>query len=319
MYYKLFAHNIPVKGKVQSVIYNLQKSKLHFIPNSFLFVLESLKTQTVQEIKSKFPNKDERCIIDEYFEFLEKNDLGFYTEEIEEYPDLDLIWDSPNTIINAIVEYNFNQKAYDLLSLVNGLDNLMCFHIEFRLKNVSLEDLIALRICLHDKVFRSVNLFIEYNSKLKNKDLSEFYSMSQKIDNIIVYNVLSETTIQNENPKIQYVVGDIFSDENYRFPTDHYIISVKYFTEAQKFHPFYNRKVCIDYEGNIKNNIRFYKDFGNVSSSDLKAVIQSHEFQVLWHACPDKVIDYKDDELRYCKFYTDNLEVLPNGLFKVAK
>lgn len=70
-----------------------------------------------------------------------------------------------------------------------------------------MEDLIALRICLHDKVFRSVNLFIEYNSKLKNKDLSEFYSMSQKIDNIIVYNVLSETTIQNENPKIQYVVG----------------------------------------------------------------------------------------------------------------
>lgn len=316
-YFKLFSHNISVKGKEKSAIYNLQRSGVKYIPNSLHEILQKMENQSIQEIREEIAD-EEKEIFDSYVDFLLISDFGFVTNNPEEYPKMPMQWKSPNKINVTVIEYDCTTAKYNLEDVFQQLDNLLCPHLEMRLKIRNFSDLEEISKLTEGLVFRSIGLFIEYEASLKNK-IDTLFHNNEKLEYIIIYNSPEIYYSEQFPERINYIQEDIYEHLTHqRFPQNNYIVSVKYFTEAQQFHTYYNKRICIDWNGNIKNCLLHTKKFGNINEVELQDVISNPEFTELWFIHPDKVIDYKDDEMRYCKFYTEKLEKIDDYYYKVV-
>lgn len=69
--------------------------------------------------------------VDDFFEFLIEKELGFFTETLERFPDLDISYDTPEIISNCILEYGDVTQKY-LAKIVSELTLLRCKFLELR-------------------------------------------------------------------------------------------------------------------------------------------------------------------------------------------
>jgi SPASM domain peptide maturase of grasp-with-spasm system len=304
-YFKLYSHNIPVRGISRSAIYDLQQCAIRFIPNILCDILQELSNTSIDEVQQQVAanNPD---VFQKYITYLLEKDFGFLTNDPEHFPQLNLQWQMPCEVQSAVVQYSF--KQYDLEKLFQNLDDLLCRYLELRIEDWqnpdNIEILTEVLSQSEDKVFRSINLWIPYTEQLLNNS-AVLFDANKKINYIIVYNTPFKYQHQQYPNNIIFVEQDLV--EMSSIGKEKYIVNIHYFSEAQKFNPYYNKKVCIDYQGNIKNDLYHERSFGNIVDNDLLAVVRSDAFQELWNARPDEIIGVKDSELRYCMLLTDEL------------
>lgn len=313
MYYILFSFNIPVRGSRKSVIYNLQKSKLIFIPGVMIDFIDCLRSMPIQEVKKSL-SQDSKKYFDDYMKFLIDNQLGFYTTNVNEFPDLNLEWKVPSSLIACVIEYDCFISDYSIEAIINELEELNCLHIEFFVKKTTREFLDKMCESTFFKSIKSINLYIEYTEEIE-EILLDFFIKNKKIEYVLVYNA-TDNSKRIDTDRIVFTRENILKRQ-FIFPKDEYIVNVKYFTESLRFHPFFNRKVCVDYNGEVKNDLSFKTCFGNIKEESLYDILEFSCIKDLWYACPDRVLEYKEDVLRYCRVYTDELVKLENGYFKI--
>jgi SPASM domain peptide maturase of grasp-with-spasm system len=298
-YFKLFAHNIPVLGKSRSAIYDLQKGCIVFIPNILFQIIQDLNVNSLQDVRFQYaPNQPE--LFDNYISFLIKKDLGFKTKNPKSFPELDLSFDAPTDIYSAIIESDF--REYDINNVITSLDEILCRHLEIRLNinDLEKEEIIGFFRKINNKSFRSIIVLIEYRSELWYENWAkEIFEVCQKIEQIVITNAPIKFDTEDYPKQIMFSTQSIEEVSLYK---KRYIINLNYFSEAQRFNPFYNRKVCIDVMGNIKNDLRQTYSFGNVLSDAILQITETQEFRAFWNASPDRLEEIKDSELRYCQF-----------------
>ena len=110
LYFNLFACCMAVGGAKRSIICDLQRNTYIFIPNSLLSIIDYSGTMIIGEVKSRF-NHEFDAQIEEFYEKLVKEDLGFFTTKPDLFPELDKSWKSPLKISNAIVDINENSQS----------------------------------------------------------------------------------------------------------------------------------------------------------------------------------------------------------------
>jgi SPASM domain peptide maturase of grasp-with-spasm system len=303
-YFKIFAHNIPVKGKERSAIYDLQKGEITLIPNILYAIIQDLNQEPLQDIRHKYaPNNPE--LFDNYINFLQKKDLGFKTKSPQNFPDLVLEFDVPTEIYTAIIESDF--KEYNLKLLLEALDELLSQNLEIRL---NINDLTQIEVhdfmqLLNNKTFRSIVLILDYRQELWYEDWAiSLYEACSKIEKMIIVNCPIRFYSEKYSQQILYSTKTLSELGQYK---KRYIVNQNYFTEALLFNPFYNRKICIDNYGNIKNDLRQQESFGSISKSrnvtnQLLEILGNESFRERWNASPDTIEELKDSELRYCQF-----------------
>ena len=89
--FKLYSCCIMVKGYKRSVIIDMQRSELFYIPCSMYYFIkkyENIDKKEIYKININYIN-----VIDEYYEFLTENELGFWTTEPEKFPKINMDWD----------------------------------------------------------------------------------------------------------------------------------------------------------------------------------------------------------------------------------
>ena len=315
IYFKLFAHNIPVSGKEKSAVYDLQKGEIVFIPNILFQIIQDLKQNPLVTIKQQYaPNQPE--LFDNYIDFLIKKDLGFKTKSPESFPEIDLSYQVPAGIYNAVIESDFEQ--YDINLAINSLDELLCRHLELRLQINEIDEDFLLRFFkeINHKSFRSIVVFVEYRAELWHEDLAiKVFESCQKIEQMIVVNCPISFKSDQYADKIIYTTQSIEELSIYK---KRYIVNINYFSEALHFNPFYNRKVCIDEEGKIKNDLRDNHNWGKIGENDLIEVVDNQEFKSIWEASPDKIVGLKDSPLRYCQFFPFQLSKNEHNTWSVV-
>jgi SPASM domain peptide maturase of grasp-with-spasm system len=315
IYFKLFAHNIPVLGKEKSAIYDLQKGEIVFIPNILFQIIQDLKQNSLAIIKNQYaPNQPE--LFDNYIDFLIKKDLGFKTKSPESFPEIDLSYQVPAGIYNAVIESDFTQ--YDINVAINSLDELLCRHLELRLQINEIEEDFLLKFFreINQKSFRSMVVFIQYRPELWQEDWAiKVFESCQKIEQLIIINCPIGFKSDQYADKIIYTTQSLEELSIYK---KRYIVNINYFSEALHFNPFYNRKVCIDKVGKVKNDLRDNHNWGNIEKDDLLKVIDSEEFKSIWEASPDKIEGLKDSPLRYCQFFPFQLSQNEHNTWSVV-
>jgi hypothetical protein len=136
-YIKLFENCIPVRGYNKSIICDLQNQNFKHIPNDLYDILNDNEKISLEILINNYGEKNTN-IINEYIDFLMKNNFAFYCDEdiFYNFPKLNCEYDKSSIIENSILD--FNNKTFSMFSIdnykkvVSELDKLGCKAVMLR-------------------------------------------------------------------------------------------------------------------------------------------------------------------------------------------
>lgn len=313
-YFKLYSYNVPVQGENEAIIVSFQDRNYTEIPQFLCEILSDFDGKKIEDIEESY--EDTSNTIRSYLKNLAEKGLGFFTNTPDNYPKLDLKWVSPEIIKSAVIEIDsFNAFNYE--KLLADLNELNCKHLEFWFSdNYTFNELENLLASTSDTLLRSISIVLPFK-----KDIDSYIQLSEnipKLADIQIYTCPERIILPKK--KIYGIKDTIDKDSFFHqdYKEDEYIIYVDFFSESINHNPYYNKKVCIDKNGNIKNCLSHKNSFGNIKHDSLKEIIQTKDFQDLWFASNDKIEEFKDSPFRYIMFNSHKLRKNENGLYNVV-
>ncbi len=281
----LYSNCIPVKGYSRSVICDLQMQNYFFIPN---FLYKVLTKKTFFEY-NEIPN--------EYIEFLIAKNIVLETELPSLYPKLDLEFLVPSKITNVIINVG-NNNITTLLK--DALDELNC--IAFQLyfdESFNLNDIRNVLSLFNDSRINTVECFFHWNESYSRDDVISLYT-DFYFSCFVIYNAPDDVikafsdalVIQFDEFGRDYVINPLCFNVN-----------LKLFSESQSYNTYFNRKLFVGKNGEIKNGPNCDQVFGFVqnltSTEDLISIISSEKFQRLWFVHKEIIGICRDCENRH--------------------
>lgn len=296
---KFFECCIPVKGYARSIIYDLNRYDYDFIPNHLYDFLINNDKKIVDLERYE---KSERELMISYIDFLLNKDYIFFCEEneIPFFKPLSLEWDFPSTIVAVVAEIGNEWTDDEQVLLLNRLREVNCLHLQ--LYSESLHELIFFTSFLEkiqESNLRSLEIIIPYYESLDEVTIKDLLFTYIRVKNIIFYNAPSDRSIQIGEYKYKcfYIKKDINFDGYVDY--GYFQVNVQLFTEAHSHNTYFNRKVFIDKNLNVKNSAFSKKEFENLRDEKLSVIVKKPDFQKLWNIHKDQVDVCKDCEFRY--------------------
>lgn len=303
--YLIFFPNIEfVKGATRSLVYDIPRGSLQFIPNDLYDFRLKYNKKEVRMIYSENPNDKE--IIKEYIDFLIQKEYAF----IGSFDDTNLIEDSfsksyktTNFINHAIIEYsNFNLE--NLNKILFELESVGCNVVQVisYKQKIDIDKLESFVENISKSAYiTNIEFVIPYEKSITKESLDKLFRMNLKIDKVVVHN-------SPINDTVDYLNGStlIFNTKKIKSSKSCGIISKEYFslntlqyTESHKYNSCLHQKVSINMEGKIQNCPALKESYGNIETSSLKEIVSNQKFQRLWNIHKDKIETCKICEFRH--------------------
>ena len=318
IYFILYQNCIPVKGYKRSIICDLQLSRYRSIPNLLYEIIKLHKNKTVKQIKLHFKNQYNDGI-DAFFNLLVEENFGFYTDRIDNFPLLNLAWESPFKITNCILDIN-QDTNYNFSDVVKQLDYLGCQAIQIRgFGKLPFTWIQKISDATINTSISHLEYILEYDERNKEKYLLKILKVNPRIRQIFIYRSKKKKIISNLESlfgSIVYITDDISSNDHCGIINKSYFqINMELFTESQKFNSCLNKKISIDTNGDIKNCPSMQNNYGNIKDVTLEMALLDKKFKKYWNISKDKISICKDCEFRYictdCRAYIEN----PNDIY----
>ena len=320
----VFACCIPVLGATRAMICDIQRQAYHFIPDSMFEVLSQHKGKTLGQIKAAY-NQEYDEIIEEYFDFLVQKEYVFFSDTPELFPEMDMRWEEPVKITNAIIDLDNNSPAYDFINIFEQLEALGCEHIQLRsFTDRPLSFFENILKCADRKRIISIDLIIKYQAAFSKRLLFDFCNQYPRVFSITAHSAAVDETLHISEQGMGHIflVSQQIDSEAHcgMISTDFFTINIKSFTEALAHNSCLNRKISIDKNGEIKNCPSMSQSFGNIKNTTLTEALAHPDFKQYWNINKDQIEVCKDCEFRYictdCRAYVED----PNNKYsKPAK
>jgi len=323
---KLYACCVPVKGYQRSTICDLQRHKLDIIPNDLYEIILLLEDKNVQELFELYGLENKETL-ESYFNFLIENDYAFYTNTPERFPKMDLSFERPEVITNAIIDSN-GLVQHDYSKIFNQLTSLGCKYIQLRFFSILqielLENILSL---LSNSIIKSVEVILQYDSSMAHEKYVDLCNKFPRIYMLTISNspyqkiYKGKKDVMTDTGTIIYTKENI-TDESHCGIIDPslFVFNVDTFSESQRFNTCLNKKISIDTEGEIKNCPSMLLTYGNIRNKSIEDIASDDGFQSYWHMKKDDIDDCKVCEFRHvctdCRAYTIDHE---KGLGKPKK
>jgi len=300
MFFKVFNSCRVVKGAENSLIYDLERmGNSRSMPNSLYDILTEHKDKSVQEIK-KFYNNEYDDVIDEYFEYLIKNEYIFYCskEELELFPTLELTWSSPKEITNSIIDFDGSIPIENYRKFIVELSALGCEAIQLRCFNLITIDQIERFIKLfNETTVICVELILKYNPEISDEAIIALQAQYKRIRKVTFYSSIKET----DDDIIKHLIKDINPEKDCgNIDSKYFSIGFDTFSEAQCHNTCLNQKISIDRSGCVKLCPSMKKSYGKIEETNIGDVLKLAKVKKIWAINKDEVEICKDCEYRYC-------------------
>lgn len=323
-YLNLFANCFLVKGANRSTVFDYQREDLYFIENVHYDFLMQCKIKSFQEVQGDFKEKLTLEELEEFTDFCETNELTFWTETPNYFPEVEVRFEHSSIITNAIVDINTDSE-HDFIHIYNELQQVGCKDIQLRFYDsfplIELDKIIQyFRLNQHGQ---SLELIIKASNELTEENLVELTNKYIYIKSIVIHSSDKNELFKIHSHALRAGMGNIIFTKQEINSSDHcgHIHSAGFnynniaaFMEAKLFNSCLNRKVGIDEKGEIKNCPTQSKSFGNIRTNSLLDICLSKDFQKLWSVNKDQINVCKDCEFRYicsdCRMFLDDKEDL---------
>lgn len=286
-YFHLFSNCITVKGFTQTIIIDYSENNYFFIPNALNDILSLLKKYEIEKVKAKY-HQEFNIEIDAFCNnFMEKGS-GFYSQTKLNYPPLNKVWEVSYKITNLTLNLNENLSFNALRQL--KIDCLGVNLNEYNTATINLLNLTCENI-IHNTLQFFIYIDIDTNS------LKSIINTFTKLTHIYFLNS-NHNTIKN----IDGVVVIHSQTKKYIVKND-FTINLPLFTESQIHNTYFNRKLYIGVNGEIKNATETSIVFGNINelenTNDILKIIESKEFQKYWYVHKELIDVCKQCEFRH--------------------
>jgi SPASM domain peptide maturase of grasp-with-spasm system len=314
--FRLFTCCFPIAGAERALVCDVQRKTYQYIPSALYEILTEHDGKTVQEVKVIYNNEYDE-IIEEYFTELEKEEYIFFTDTPQYFPKMDLRWEEPFKITNAIIDIDELSPKLPWENIIAEFEKLGSKHIQIRSfsdRPLSFfEDI--LQKC-EDKRVVSVELIIKYQPDFDKRLLFDFCQQYPRVFSIYAHSApITETLHLSEQGMGHiFLLQDAITSSNHCgiISPDYFTINIKTFTEAQKHNTCLNRKISIDTEGYIRNCPSMKEHYGNIKDTTLQQALEHPDFKKYWFVNKDQIAVCKDCEFRYictdCRAYIENPE-----------
>lgn len=313
-YFKLFAHCIPVRGANRSVICDLQRRKLDFIPNSLFDLLKAHTRDSIGVIKQSYGPESERVILD-YFQFLLEKEYVFLCdeEELDRFPDLDLSWAVPNQVENAIIDADEN-SSLPYASIFQQLEDLGCIAIQVRnFFPQKYAQIITLLDLLRQSSIESVEIITAYSSEFNADRLQDLADQYPRLSSLVLHSAPDEQALVFTHPYLAFSCTRQKVDSSLHcgiIAPRFFSITLDAFLESQQHNSCLNHKISIDCKGQIKNCPSLPRSYGSIHTTPLKTALGDPEFKKYWTFPKDQIKVCQDCEFRYvctdCRAYVED-------------
>jgi SPASM domain peptide maturase of grasp-with-spasm system len=307
--FRLFATCIPVRGARRSIICDVQTHSGHTIPNGLFGILTEFEGLTIGNIKRQYRNEFDQTI-DEYFAFLLERGYGFLCDEPDRFPKLDLSWNRPDAITNAIIDIDHTSQ-HDYQRIFSELDDLGCQAVQLRSYDVLPID--YFRAILQSSAqtrLRHIDLVLHFDPDSSYQTLEEFCEQYQRISRVMVHSSprFERRIAPPFSTLILYVTAPLTPTSCGNVSVDYFSLGLEHFTEAHHFNSCLNRKISIAVNGDIKSCPAMSVSYGNTSSLDLQSAARHPTLVQIASITKDKVVVCRDCEFRYictdCRAFT---------------
>ena len=294
-----------VWGYSRSIIYDLPRRDYYMIPNSLYEIINKYDGKVFELINEEYC--EYKKTIEEYFSFLEENELYFTSskEESKFFPKLNMHWDYPAKISNCIIKIN-NTKIIEVKNILEQLFDLGCYYVQFFVsKGLTLAHLDRILEHLRYSPAELIDIFIDNSTNYKIIDVVSIVNRHKRIKLFYLFNSQSDGYIEkDESDKGRRIIYQ--SKQNLCFETscgkvnhNYFNTNIDLFSESQHYNTCLNRKICIDADGEIKNCPAMCRSFGNIKDTTLQEAIEKPGFKDLWGIRKDDIDVCKDCEFRY--------------------
>ncbi|GEN76402.1 hypothetical protein CHA01nite_21420 [Chryseobacterium hagamense] len=320
--FMIYSNCLCVKGKTNSIICDLQRGDYEPIPNDLFDILKRYNgKKSIDEIKHIFNNEYDK-IIEDYFNFLFEKEFIFLTHNPTYFPKLELNFDYPFEISNAIVEISTATKTFEIFTELN---NINCKSIEIRIANelfVKNIKNILNYITFHEMIISSISIITNYNKSLNEDCLKEILNDNYRLASVIIFNSPNEHYIESDSKDGRII---FFTVQNFignkccgKISSKYFSTNIQMYTESLHHNSCLHKKISIDSEGNIRNCPSMPQSFGHITDTTLEEALAHPDFKKYWNLTKDKIEVCKDCEFRYictdCRAYTERTHTDAGGL-----
>ncbi|MCC7050253.1 MAG: grasp-with-spasm system SPASM domain peptide maturase [Bacteroidia bacterium] len=315
-YFKVYACCKLVKGIKRSGICDIQRRHFDTIPNSLYNLLQKNKYFSYRKLILKYGSENSNTI-NEFFNWLEKKEYGFWCNSIEEvksFPDINNDWEIPFRISNVIIDIK-EEKDIVYEKILNELIAMGVPYIQLRAHMekplVFYEQL--LQMCNQTRI-KAIDIVTPYlQGGINIRTIREMCYKFLRIHSIVFYNSPenSITDIMDGLTKIHLIKQKMILNINCgNISSNYFAINKELFTESQHHNTCLNRKISIDVDGNIKNCPSMKESFGNIKDTTLEEALNKKGFKKYWNIKKDDIAVCKDCEFRHictdCRAYLEN-------------
>jgi len=303
-----------VKGYKKAVICDLQRNIIQPIP-LYLYELlvsdDNVKTNSFDYIAQNFSEKEKQTL-KEYVTFLYNNQFGYTSEKPMTPIRLDLKkYEESRSITNAIVDFDQDSK-HSLFQIVKQLNELFCFALEIRyFYSVSYQKLHDDLLSIQDTTLQNIEVLLLFSEDFKLENVLKIKETYPAIKKIIISKAQENIVYNQEDLLIIYTTEKVIDERSCGVTNELYCIAeTQLFIESIQYNSCLNKKISVDKKGLIKNCPSMNESYGNISTVNLKDVVQQEEFRRIWKINKDKIEVCSDCELRYvcqdCRAYIED-------------
>lgn len=310
--FKLFANCILVNGFIRSAVIDTQRNDIIYIPHDLHQIIDKFEGKEKKDVIEAYGENNAE-IVNDYFEFLESNELIFWTKVPEMFTEISSEWDYPSYISNAILDFT-KDSNYDFSAAITELCNdLLCGNFLLRFfDDVELREIKKVLTEFNNTKTNSIDLIFPHNN-LDDKKVISLVKNNPRIRSVLLSNSKKNKVLYKSGEDSGNIIttnikiNSPFYGSYFKKDVSDMILNLRFINESINFNNFLNRKIAIDKNGNIKNSSSFDKTFGKVGEIKLFSVYNNPDFKKLWGINSDKIDVCKDCELRYnCLMYVEN-------------
>lgn len=296
--FHLFSSCMLVKGYKRSCIYDTQRGDFEYIPNSLLKILKKYKNYTYNELEFLFDNIEDKDVLNEYFEMLYDKEYIFFSKlENNFFPNYSKNFIRPYNISTLVIDVNdFNEKYLNIIIKNIFESKVECLVI--RAIDISSEDMRKVLSKFNDISTRIIQLLISKKSELRKNDVEDLFIINNRLSLIIKVDNVESEDISKRGIFLRTKVDIINAFEKVVNVSD-FMPNIDLYLESLTYHTFYNRRVYVNFSGDVFRFERDKKVFGNIKNNRLLEIIKVDDFDYFWRINKDNIIICKDCEYRY--------------------
>lgn len=304
---------ILTKGYERSVILDLQRAILDFVPNDLYEIFINHNKKKVDDILQNYDTQEKEIVM-EYIDFLVKNEYAILgtQHDAEHISELSLKYNFGGKITNCVCEYSeFLFK--NIQSILNIVDKqLGCSAIQIICKEtINISEFSEFLQKFKDITFLNhLEVILPYSHEYNEKNISSLLWKNLIINKLTLYSAPFDKVKDLKHTFVIYLRENLKNNKCGIVDKSYLTQNIYHVTEAIHHNTCLHKKLFIDKDGNIKNCPFSEQIFGNILSDDIEKIIQTASFTQLWNITKDEIKVCKDCEFRYictdCRVFTKN-------------